>query len=56
MKNKEIHKIHIYKSCNTFGDLQDEINDYLVYYNQYRCQWGLKKMTPEQFRNHLQAA
>ncbi|MCM3634998.1 IS3 family transposase, partial [Paenibacillus camelliae] len=23
------------------------------YYNHYRYQWGLKKMTPVQYRNHL---
>ncbi|WP_212961636.1 IS3 family transposase, partial [Cohnella xylanilytica] len=23
------------------------------YYNNYRYQWGLKKMTPVQYRNHL---
>ncbi|MCM3603688.1 IS3 family transposase, partial [Robertmurraya korlensis] len=27
-----------------------------VYYNNYRYQWNLKKMTPIQFRNHLLAA
>ncbi|MCM3603008.1 IS3 family transposase, partial [Robertmurraya korlensis] len=28
----------------------------MVYYNNYRYQWNLKKMTPIQFRNHLLAA
>ncbi|MBQ4897220.1 MULTISPECIES: IS3 family transposase, partial [Paenibacillus] len=23
------------------------------YYNHHRYQWGLKKMTPVQYRNHL---
>ncbi|MFV8826956.1 IS3 family transposase, partial [Alkalihalobacterium sp. APHAB7] len=23
------------------------------YYNHYRYQWNLKKMTPVQYRNHL---
>ncbi|RKN61923.1 IS3 family transposase, partial [Paenibacillus ginsengarvi] len=23
------------------------------YYNNHRYQWGLKKMTPVQYRNHL---
>ncbi|WP_138419539.1 IS3 family transposase, partial [Aquibacillus sediminis] len=27
-----------------------------VYYNNYRYQWNLKKMTPIQYRNHLQVA
>lgn len=25
----------------------------MVYYNNYRYQWNLKKMTPIQYRNHL---
>ncbi|WP_273851146.1 IS3 family transposase, partial [Guptibacillus spartinae] len=25
----------------------------MMYYNLYRCQWNLKKMTPVQYRNHL---
>ncbi|WP_372675490.1 IS3 family transposase, partial [Cytobacillus sp. Bac17] len=25
-------------------------------YNQHRYQWGLNKMTPEQYRGHLLAA
>ncbi|WP_138417204.1 IS3 family transposase, partial [Aquibacillus sediminis] len=28
----------------------------MVYYNNYRYQWNLKKMTPIQYRNHLQVA
>ncbi|MUK90221.1 IS3 family transposase, partial [Ornithinibacillus sp. L9] len=24
-----------------------------TYYNNYRYQWNLKKMTPVQYRNHL---
>ncbi|MBX4259629.1 IS3 family transposase [Clostridium estertheticum] len=26
---------------------------YQIYYNRYRYQWDLKKMTPVQYRNHL---
>ena len=33
-----------------------EIDDYMDYYNIYRNQWGLKKMTPVQYRNHLLTA
>jgi putative transposase len=25
----------------------------MIYYNNYRYQWNLKKMTPVQYRNHL---
>jgi hypothetical protein len=26
---------------------------YMLYYNKYRYQWNLKKMTPVEYRNHL---
>lgn len=42
-----------YKSCKTFHELQKSINHYMHYYNNHRYQWGLKKMTPVQYRNHL---
>lgn len=45
-----------YKSCKTLKELKAKINHYMVYYNNYRYQWNLKKMTPIQYRNHLQAA
>lgn len=41
------------RECETFKDLVKEIEDYMDYYNNYRCQWGLKKMTPVKYRNHL---
>ena len=41
------------KKCQTYDELKEEINDYMDYYNNYRYQWGLKKMTPVQYRNHL---
>jgi putative transposase len=25
----------------------------MTYYNNYRYQWNLKKMTPVEYRNHL---
>lgn len=45
-----------YKSCNDFDELQNMIDDYMIYYNSYRCQWNLKKLTPIQYRNQLLAA
>lgn len=42
--------------CKTFEKLKLEINEYMDYYNNYRCQWNLKKMTPVEYRNHLLAA
>ncbi|MFP3917129.1 IS3 family transposase [Lysinibacillus telephonicus] len=45
-----------YQSSKTLKELKAKINHYMVYYNNYRYQWNLKKMTPIQYRNHLQIA
>lgn len=42
-----------YKSCNTFDELQIVVDDYMDYYNNFRYQWNLKKLTPIQYRNQL---
>jgi putative transposase len=42
-----------YKSSTSLNQLINKINHYIVYYNNYRYQWNLKKMTPIQYRNHL---
>jgi len=44
------------RSCTSFQELQDLIDRYITYYNHHRYQWGLKKMTPVQYRNHLLSA
>ncbi|RST70092.1 IS3 family transposase [Siminovitchia acidinfaciens] len=41
------------KTCNTLDELKREIKKYMTYYNNFRYQWNLKKMTPVQYRNHL---
>jgi len=41
------------KTCDTLEQLKNEIKQYMIYYNNYRYQWDLKKMTPVQYRNHL---
>jgi putative transposase len=41
------------KSCETLEELKKEIQSYMTYYNNFRYQWNLKKMTPVQYRNHL---
>jgi transposase InsO family protein len=41
------------RPCTTLGELKREIDDYMTYYNNYRYQWDLKKMTPVQYRDHL---
>jgi putative transposase len=45
-----------FRNCNTFEELQVMIDDYMDYYNNYRYQWGLKKLTPVQYRNQLLVA
>lgn len=42
-----------YRECKTFEELIIVIDNYMDYYNNYRCQWDLKKMTPIQYGNHL---
>lgn len=37
------------KKCNTLEELKCEIKRYMIYYNHYRYQWNLKKMTPVQY-------
>ncbi|MBR7796921.1 IS3 family transposase [Agaribacter marinus] len=32
---------------------EEEIKQYMIYYNNYRYQWDLKKMTPVLYRSHL---
>ncbi|QDS36620.1 IS3 family transposase [Brevibacillus brevis] len=45
-----------YKDCTSLTELRQRINEYVTYYNSERYQWTLKKMTPDEFRNHLIAA
>lgn len=41
------------KQCNSLEELKKEIRSYMRYYNNFRYQWNLKKMTPVQYRSHL---
>jgi len=41
------------KSCEMLEDVIRAIKSYMIYYNHYRGQWNLKKMTPAQYRHHL---
>lgn len=45
-----------YKDCRTFQEVEIVIDEYIDYYNNYRYQWGLKKLAPVQYRNQLIAA
>jgi putative transposase len=37
------------RGCESFCELESEIDRYISYYNNHRYQWGLKKMTPVQY-------
>jgi len=37
----------------SFKELVKCVENYIFYYNNYRFQWNKKKMTPVQYRNHL---
>lgn len=43
----------ISRNCTSLNELEHEVDRYINYYNNHRYQWGLKKMTPVQYRNHL---
>lgn len=45
-----------YKGCTSLNELQSVIDKYMDYYNNYRCQWNFKKLTPVQYRNQLLSA
>ncbi|MGL4868581.1 MAG: IS3 family transposase [Cetobacterium sp.] len=42
-----------YRTCQTLSELEKIIENYIDYYNNYRCQWNLKKLTPVQYKNQL---
>ncbi|KGL41805.1 transposase [Listeria newyorkensis] len=44
------------RSFDTLASLKSKIDYYMIYYNNYRYQWNLKKMAPVQYRNHLLAS
>ncbi|WP_425547709.1 IS3 family transposase [Asaccharospora irregularis] len=43
-------------SCKSIEDIKAKVKNYITYYNNYRYQWNLKKMTPVQYKNHLLAS
>nr|WP_227935932.1 IS3 family transposase [Alkalihalobacillus deserti] len=44
-----------YKDCKSLIQIKHEVSEYIEEYNNYRYQWGLKKMTPAQYLGHLLA-
>lgn len=45
-----------YKTCTILTDVMEEVDRVIEEYNNHRYQWGLKKMAPVQYRDHLLAA
>ncbi len=41
------------KSCKTFSEVKQMVENYINYYNNERYQWNLNKMTPVEYRHHL---
>lgn len=40
-------------NCKTFEEVEKAVNDYMDYYNNYRYQWGLQRMTPKAYGDML---
>ena len=47
-------ELHL-RRCSTFDEVEAEIGDYIDYYNSWRPQVGLGRMTPAEFRDYLLA-
>ncbi|MBM7694894.1 transposase InsO family protein [Peribacillus deserti] len=45
-----------FKECTSLSELKQIVDSYIEEYNCHRYQWGLNKMTPVQYRDHLLAA
>lgn len=41
-----------FENCKTLDEVKEKVHDYIDYYNNYRGQWGVNKMTPKQYRSH----
>ncbi len=41
------------KKCKSFDEVKAVVSEYIRYYNEERPQWTLKKMTPAEYRRHL---
>ncbi len=45
-------ELHL-KECNSYLDLQAEVEDYIYYYNNDRPQWTMNRMTPCEYHQYL---
>jgi len=48
-------EIHI-ERCSSISDLKLTIDDYMDYYNNDRYQWGLAKLSPNQYASYLKTS
>jgi len=39
--------------CNTHDDIKSIINDWVDYYNNERYQWGLAKLSPNEYYDYV---
>lgn len=44
-----------YKDCQTIGEILQRVNEYMLGHNTSRLQWGLKKMTPDEYKQEPSA-
>lgn len=45
-------ELHLEMCCN-YKDVESEVGDYMTYYNHFRSQWGLNRMTPVEYHHFL---
>lgn len=45
-----------YGEALSFSELEIIVDNYMNYYNKFRYQWGLNKMSPVQYRTHILVA
>lgn len=45
-------ELHL-ENCTTFAQLKEEIDSYMDYYNNFRYQWELKKMAPNEYYQYM---
>lgn len=45
-----------YEHIDSLAKLKEMVDEYMIYYNHERDQWGLKKMTPIEYRRHLESS
>lgn len=38
--------------CRSFADVETAVDDWIDYYNNDRCQWGLAKLSPKEFAEY----